>query len=253
MSKILPLHGVAGLPASELSDDGPLDPSEFVRWRTAEVEELFAAARRGELPRARELKAHEPLTLNEQHLQMVLFRAGGVRQNRIAKHFGVTQSRTSIILNHPDAQTILDRLGAVHAVDGVGDVRERLAHLRGPVLDLIEDFVFDEEQPVEKRVAKGFDLLRLDTELAPAKSAGPNVNVSVALSGAQLGGMLSALRESREIEEASYVVLADEALPAALPSPGNDPEQPGPATWSPERGADGPPQQHFPGTAPEPA
>ena len=249
MSKILPLHGGAGT-ASELPDGEPLNEAALARLRTAEVEELFGAARRGELPRSRPLKSWEPQTLNEQHLQMVLFRAGGVRQNRIARHFEVTQSRVSIILNHPDAQTLLDRLGAVHAVEGVADVKERIAHLRGPILDLIEDFVFDDSVAIEKRVPKAFDLLRFDAELTPGNgAAAPGVNVNVTLTGTQLSGMVAALRESREIEEASYVVLANEALPAALPSPGDGVGQPGPVSASPERDVGGPPRQHFPGTA----
>lgn len=249
MAKVLPFSGSIGVatPAPVVPDFD----TELLSVRTAEVEELFTAARRGELPRARPLKSWEPATLNEQHLQMILFRAGGVRQNRIAAHFGVDQARVSVILNHPDAQYVLDKLGAVHAVDTLAGHRERIAALRGPALDVIEDFVFDEGIPIEKRVPRAFDLLRLDEELSPkATPASGGLNLSVSLTGTQLGGMLSALRESREIEDGTYVVLADEALPAGDRVVEDADGQPGPVPAVPERDVGGPPHQQF-STAPD--
>lgn len=255
MTKVLPFSGQVGGGSSPAMPPALPEGLDLLAARTEEVEALFGAARRGELPRSRPLKPWEPATLNEQHLQMILLRAGGVRQNRIAAHFEFDQSRVSVILNHPDAQYILDKLGAVHAVDTLASHRERIAALRGPALDLIEDFVFDEDIAIEKRVPRAFDLLRLDDELSPKAVVPPPVSFHVALSGGQLGGMLSALRESREIEDGTYVVLADEALPAGQRPPGGGvvPEdadgQPGPVPSVPERGVGEPPHQQFSGAA----
>jgi hypothetical protein len=247
VSKVLPFRGV------ETASEPSLDAHELLQTRTGEVEELFAAARAGSLPRARELKPWEPHTLNEEHLQMILLRVGGIRQNKIARHFGVDQSRLSVILNHPDAQYILDKLGAVHAVDTLASHRERIAALRGPALDLIEDFVFSEDIAIEKRVPRAFDLLRLDEEVRPKAPAGPALNVNVTIPGERFSGMLAALRESSQIEDANYVVLADEALVRPGLVPGDGIAQPGPAKMLPEGDAGGPPHQQFPGTPAPPA
>ena len=126
------------------------------------ISELFEMARRGEIPRARQLLAHEPIQLNERHLQAIMMRIMGMRQCDIAKALDYTDSTVSIVLNHPDAAYILDRLQAMSAVE-VTDIDARLQRLNAKAVDSIEDLFdatdFKEAQLHALKARAGFSLL----------------------------------------------------------------------------------------------
>ena len=104
------------------------------------LDDLFLKALRGELPRSRALKSWEPATINETHLQVILLRAGGMRQRDIAGFLNfrlgtkLSDAAVSIICNHPDAQYILSKIVS-YAADNVTDVSARIAAYAGEALD----------------------------------------------------------------------------------------------------------------------
>lgn len=196
--------------------------------RASAISELFDLARRGEIPRSRELLAHEPLQLNERHLLAIMMRCNGARQTDIAAALNYTDSTVSIILNHPDATYIIDRLQAFSGVD-VTDIDSRLKRLTSKAVDAIEA-VFDEEddpKAVNARVQKarlGFSLLE-HTGNGPKKEVKHNHQHQITVGGGAAALLSRALRESSEIEEAEYTIeqgpgggVEGSGPPKALPS-----------------------------------
>lgn len=101
-----------------------------------ELDQLYAMALSGLLPRSRELKSWEPARLDERHLQAVVMRAAGLQQGYIAKCLGWTEPWTSIVLNHPDAQYLLSKIIG-YASDNVLDIQNRIKGVAGEALDKI--------------------------------------------------------------------------------------------------------------------
>src|SRR5678816_111384 len=102
---------------STLSSDQELT-EEFIdigekQIKRQALDALFARAMSGLIPRGRALKANEPDTLDERHLQALLMRASGAKQKDIAHYFGWTDAWTSIVLNHSAAQYVLT-LSLIH-------------------------------------------------------------------------------------------------------------------------------------------
>lgn len=191
--------------------------------RASAISELFELARRGEVPRERELLPWEPQLLNERHLQAIMMRCMGMRQKDIAAALSYTDSTVSIILNHPDAAYIIDRLQSFSGVD-VADISaridERLKNLRPRAVDSIED-VFDDPGDEPKVLLAKIQKARMGFSLLEHTGHGPQKTVSVAhshafhLDNGSASLLTRALRESSEIEEAEYTIEA----------PGNGVEQ----------------------------
>lgn len=212
--------------------------------RAALLEELFAEARRGALPRSRPLRPWEPQTLDDTHLQMIFLKATGVSQSEIARQFGYTDSRVSIILNHPDAWTILDRLASMGGDTTHDLIEQRLRRLSEPAVSAIEKALDANTLPVPaifQRAKLGFDVLSRN---GYGRQIEHRHTHQVTVGGAAARLLADAMRESREIPEASYVLVpeisATEGAYGALPAGGEPEQAPPPATVLPS-GADGPP------------
>lgn len=212
--------------------------------RAALLEELFAEARRGALPRSRPLRSWEPQTLDDTHLQMIFLKATGVPQGEIARQFDYTESRVSIILNHPDAWTILDRLASMGG-SSTGDlIEQRLRRLSEPAVSAIELALDARTLPVPAILARA----KLGFEVLSRNGYGRVVehkhNHQVTVGGAAARLLAEAMRESREIPEASYVMIPEvvptESLTDALPAGGEPTQAPPPAAVLP-LGTDGTP------------
>ena len=123
--------------------------------RAPGVQQAIAKALAGTLSRNRSLKYWEPKQLNEMHIQMILMRAAGFRQNEIARQLGVTDANVSVGLNHPDAQVVLATIIA-HAADHVLDVRTRIKAHAGEMFDIITDLARNSpDENVKARCAFG--------------------------------------------------------------------------------------------------
>jgi transcriptional regulator len=103
--------------------------------RRQEIQELMAQALEGTLPRTRDLKPWEPATLNARHVQMVMLKASGLRQSKIAEVLQVTDANVSVALGHPDSQFILARVLS-YAAEQVSDVSIRLKAHAPEMLDV---------------------------------------------------------------------------------------------------------------------
>lgn len=201
--------------------------------RASAISELFELARRGEIPRERELYAHEPQLLNERHLQAVTMRAClGMRQKDIAAALGYTDSTISIVLNHPDAKYVIDRIQGMSGaavVDISARIDERLKNLRPKAVDSIED-VFDDPGDEPKVLMAKIQKARMGFSLLEHTGHGPSKQIDVKhdhafrLDSGSASLLSRALRESNEIEEADYTIEAPgggvegSGPPTALPS-----------------------------------
>jgi transcriptional regulator len=174
-------------------------PSE--QERRTELSRLFEMARRGEIPRSRELLAHEPLSLNERHLQAVMMRAMGMRQCDIARALDYTDSTVSIILNHPDAAFILDQMAGMSAVDAA-DIDGRLQRLNSRAVEVIEELFeaadMKEAQLASLKARAGFTLL--ERNLGKKKHVEHEHTHSFKLDPQEVGLLSRALVESRRVE-----------------------------------------------------
>lgn len=109
--------------------------------KSPQLEELFKQALEGTLPRGRALKSWEPERLTPTALQIIVLRATGMRQRRIAEFLNETQgtnltdSSVSIICNHPDAQHILAKILSF-AADEVSDIDTRIKAYAGEAVDV---------------------------------------------------------------------------------------------------------------------
>lgn len=179
--------------------------------RQSEISKLFERARAGNLPRSRPLLPHEPATLNERHCQAIMMRVMGMRQCDIAQALGYSDSTVSIVLNHPDAAFIIDALQG-YSGTAVTDIDARLKRLTPRAVQAIEE-VFDDEikddsKAVQARVARarmGFQLLEHTGQKKPQEHAHTHSIGAVTPAAASL--IARAIQESRQIEEAEYIIV----------------------------------------------
>lgn len=96
-----------------------------LQGKRTELSTLFRQVMAGELPRGRALKPNEPDRLDERHLNIIMLRASGMDQGIIARTTGFTEPWVSIVLNHPDAQSVLATIVG-YAADNVIDLNKRI-------------------------------------------------------------------------------------------------------------------------------
>jgi transcriptional regulator len=204
------------------------EPANREAEKASAIAELFDRARRGDIPRSRELHTWEPLLLNERHCQAIMMRIMGMRQTDIAKALNYTDTTVSVILNHPDATFILDQLQGFSGV-GVTDIDARLKRLTPKALDAIEA-VFDSEiEDDPKAVNARVQRARLGFALLEHNGHGKKREIEhthrVAIDHGAASLLSRALQESRQIENAEYTVLGKNsgggvpALPSGTEAP----------------------------------
>lgn len=167
------------------------------------IDELIARAMSGLLPRNRELKSWEPDFLDERHLMAINMRAAGLQQGVIAKAMNWTESWTSIVLNHPDAQYILTKLVS-YAADEVLDISTRIKAHAGEALDTVVEVM---RTTTDKRLASAnaFELLRMAGYSAVEKK---EIKTEVSMPAQSVGLLATAMAESRRIQAGSYRVVS---------------------------------------------
>jgi hypothetical protein len=188
---------VVGL--STLRGDGlRSDPRESLDVHRPEIEALFAKALAGQIPRNRDLKSWEPARLNERHLAMVMARAGGLQQRQIAKAFGATDSNVSIVLNHPDAEFLLMKLGAMRATSPSG-IQERLERLAEPAMKALEEvFEYEPDPAAFRRAPLAFKVLEMNGHGAKRRVEVDHQHTLKADEG-QLALLAKAVREAQAL------------------------------------------------------
>lgn len=195
------------------------------------LDSLFARAMSGLLPRQRALKSWEPDVLDERHLQALLMRAGGMTQAQIAKMFNWTESWTSVVMNHPDAQYVLTRLISF-AADNVVDLETRIKAYAPEALDTAVE-IMRSSQDEGQRSKNAFEILKMagygskKPEESGAKPAGTTVNIGQVnvVPAAHVTNLADAIRESRQIKEVTYVLPPAAMAPAS--DSGDSPASPG--------------------------
>lgn len=218
----------------ELPDD--LEPTIDLGARQIKrqaLDSLFARAMSGLLPRSRALKSWEPDLLDERHLHAILLRAGGMSQAQIAKMLDWSESWTSVVLNHPDAQYVLTRLVS-YAADNVIDMEARIKAHAPEALDTVVE-VMRSSNDEKLRSQNAFELLKMagygSRNEKPAAQGGVHigqVNIAQSVPGPVVANLADAIREARQIKEVTYVLPAGSVpgsdsgeSPASLDSSGN--------------------------------
>lgn len=159
------------------------------------IDDLMARAMSGLLPRNRSLKSWEPDMLDERHLQAIIMRSAGLQQQFIAASLGWTDSWTSIVLNHPDAQYILTKLVS-YAADEVLDIHTRIKAHAGEALDKVVE-VMRNTQDLRLASSNAFEILKMAGYSAVEKK---EVKQTVTVNAGQSDLLTQAINESRQIK-----------------------------------------------------
>jgi hypothetical protein len=214
---------VTGLP-DDLEPTIDLNADRGTLKRLA-MEELIARCLSGLLPRSRPLKSWEPDTLDERHIQAILLRATGMKQNAIASVTGWEESWVSVILNHPDAQFILTKLLS-YAADNVIDLTTRIKATAPEAFDTVVT-VMRTSNDEKLRTANAFEILKMagygarPTGPAPIvnqqNTTNVQVNVATSVPTKGLGLLADSIREAKQIGEVRYVQTMGELEGASAP------------------------------------
>lgn len=179
------------------------------------LDDLFKKALLGELPRSRALKSWEPDQLNETHLQIILLRAGGMRQRDIAKFLNatmgtkLTDTTVSICCNHPDAIFILTQLVS-YAADNVTDMAARMKAYAGEALERnVQIMRTTGDQKLAARI--GFDFLDRAGYGAVTKVAA-KVEHSIMAPASAVNNLADALRETSQEVPANFITSGSTVL-----------------------------------------
>lgn len=160
----------------------------------------------GNIGRGRSLKYWENLKLNPSHVQMLVMKAAGYNNRAIARQFGYTEARVSVIVNHPDAMTVLSRLVSMQA-ENLLDIKARIQAHSGEALDAVLTAMRTAEKPIE-RAAIGFKLLDRAGYGAVQKV---DHSVRFEMPAAEAHNLTAALQESQEVQDAEWSIVSEHA------------------------------------------
>lgn len=169
----------------------------------------------GVVARGRYLKYWENLRLKPIHMQMLLMKAAGYTNNKIAETIHYDPSRVSVVVNHPDAQYLLSHLVSYQA-ERLLDVNARIQAHAGEALDTALMLMRTGKEEVRERVS--FKLLDRAGYGAVQKT---EVSHRVEMAVAQADNLSAAVREAMKVEE---MVEADWEVLEHPPEEGQDDE-----------------------------
>jgi len=146
---------------------------------------------------SRELKPWEPEKLSSRHHQVLALLATGLRNQEVAEIVGMSESRISIIKNHPDGEKTLARLTSDHVTALTQDVGEAIGATSKEAFLKIRHLMRHAEDQKEQRICAQ-DILDRGGFKAREVSVQAVYNID-----AQAGQSISeALREARaDVEE----------------------------------------------------
>lgn len=182
------------------------------------IQEMIEKALAGQLPRDRDPHYWEPDKLSAPHIAMVLDRAAGYSIREIAERHEYTESRVSIILSTPDAQTILSTIMAV-ASERIIDVSERLKYLAPEALNVKVD-IMRNATSMTLRDKAATDILDRAGYGARTK-IDATVSHSLVMPAQAATGLAAALSEANRVGDLDYSThlakpLAAEAMASSL-------------------------------------
>lgn len=200
------LSGGAAAPTGNLRDGtyGAEDPTPSVDMdrlagKRTSLDTLFAQVMKGELPRGRALKSWEPDRLDERHLNVIMLRASGMDQGRIAQVTGFTEPWVSIVLNHPDAQTVLAKIIG-YAADNVLDLNGRIQATAAEAFDKVVNVMrVTPDEALASRNA--FEILKM-AGYGPLEKK--QVNHQFGLSDEGAHELAMAMREANSLRSLGY-------------------------------------------------
>lgn len=149
----------------------------------------------GAIARGRNLKYWENLRLRPVHMQMLLMKAAGFTQRKIATDLNYDEARVSVIVNHPDAQYLLSHLVSFQA-EKLLDVNARIQAHAGEALDTALMLMRNGKEETRERVA--FRILGAAGYGATKKI---EVNNKFEMPVQQANQLTHALREATEVED----------------------------------------------------
>lgn len=172
-----------------------------------QVAALVVQAFAGTLPRSRPLTYWEPEKLRPRHIQAIRLQIAGYNNNDIAEALGYTPSRVSILLSHPDAQTIRNALVSVVTGDAL-DVRTQINQASGEALNVVLDSMRNVGEYKEKaKIAFGI-LDRAGYSVVQKVENKTEINLTAKV-GDRLSDALLAFTEVSRVDYSKYLELGE--------------------------------------------
>lgn len=169
---------------------------------TDRIKVLIAGAMAGTLPMPPGSDPGLPKKLNPVHINMVLDRAAGLRNNEIAEKYGTTQTWTSILLRHPYAEQLCNALLSLSA-DKLTDPRQRIEAASHEMLDIKLEIARAPGTSAVLRDRIASDILDR-AGYGARKSLSVDVAHAISLPAAAAANLSNALLESNRVTEVDY-------------------------------------------------
>ena len=169
--------------------------------RHSRLEQLMAAAFSGQIARGRDLKYWENLRLKPQHIQMLVMKAAGYKNNQIAEQMDMDPGRVSVIVNHPDSQSVLAVLVSFQAEELL-DIKTRIQAHSGEALNVALDQMRNASAPAV-RLKAAFGLLDRAGYGAVQRTENKH---EIVIPEKAASGIAKALKEAQEIEDVDFEI-----------------------------------------------
>lgn len=179
--------------------------------RNERLNTLMVSTLDGKLGRGRSLRYWENLKLKPVHLQMLMAKAAGYTNRAIARQFDYDEARVSVIVNHPDASSVLAHLISYQA-ENLLDIKARIQSHAGEALDTVLTAMRTAPESAQ-RAAIGFRLLDRAGYSAVQKSETVH---KFEMPAEQANALTKALRESSEVQEADWEITPETTAPAQV-------------------------------------
>jgi hypothetical protein len=167
--------------------------------RAERLNALMVSTLDGKLGRGRSLRYWENLKLKPVHLQMLMAKAAGYSNNAIARQFDYDPARVSVIVNHPDAASVLAHLVSFQA-ENLLDIKARISAHAGEALDTILTAMRTAPE-VAQRAVIGFKLLDRAGYSAVQKSESIH---RFEMPADQASALTTALKEAQEVQNVEW-------------------------------------------------
>jgi hypothetical protein len=215
------------LDSGQVTDGGGGAPSATAAIGTPEVRLVIQRALKGDLPRSRDLKYWEPEGLTMKHINCIFRKALGFTNAEIAAEFGMTDSYVSIVLNHPDSETILSTIAGAMG-DRITDPLERAKATAGEAFGEIVSIMRTSKNDTVRRKS-ALDILSL-AGYGQAKKV--DVAVTHMLPAAAAARLSDTLEASRRVADVPYTQYRTVPTPQSqlgdgsgeVPAPAQRPE-----------------------------
>jgi len=168
---------------------------------------LIMATLDAELPREEALDYWEPDKLSPKHLQVLIMKAAGFKNRAISEQLQLSESRISVIVNHPDSQQVLAGLVAL-AADQLTDLNTQLKAYSHEILpSLMQDFRVlanrEDVDGIKARASLGFGILDR-AGFGPTRKVEGKVQHQMVMPAGEAARLAGVIEEA---EEAEYEIL----------------------------------------------